>query len=77
VTLSWIASTSPSIVGYNIYRGTQKGGPYPTKLTETPQTGTSFVDDTVQSGTTYFYVATAVNSNSESTYSNEVMAKIL
>jgi hypothetical protein len=28
VTLSWNRSTSSSVVGYNVYRGTVSGGPY-------------------------------------------------
>jgi Abnormal spindle-like microcephaly-assoc'd, ASPM-SPD-2-Hydin len=76
VSLSWSADTS-SVVGYNIYRGTVSGGPYPTRLTSSPQPDTTFVDNTVQSSSTYFYVATAVDSDSiESTYSNQAKAVI-
>lgn len=72
VDLSWEASSSPSLLGYNLYRGTVSGGPYPSKLNSTPQPGTSFVDSTVNSGTTYYYVATSVDGNSESSYSNQL-----
>jgi hypothetical protein len=76
VSLSWNPSTS-SVVGYNVYRGTVSGGPYPTKLTSSPQNDTSFVDSSVQGSTTYFYVATAVDSDSvESVYSNQAQAVI-
>src|SRR5262249_46245845 len=75
VSLSWAASTS-SVVGYNVYRGTQSGGPY-TKVNGSVRTATNYADNTVQSGKVYFYVATAVDSNSaESTYSGEVAASI-
>ena len=75
VSLSWNPSTSP-VVGYNVYRGTISGGPY-SKLNSTPQPARSFTDVTVQSGATYFYVATAQDSNLvESSYSNEAMALI-
>jgi Abnormal spindle-like microcephaly-assoc'd, ASPM-SPD-2-Hydin len=75
VDLSWIASTSV-VVGYNVYRGTQSGGPY-TKVNSTVQPTTSFTDGTVAAGTTYYYVTTAVDSQSaESNYSNEVQAVI-
>jgi hypothetical protein len=75
VDLSWSASTSV-VVGYNIYRGTQTGGPY-AKLNSSLQPTTSFTDATVAAGTTYYYVATAVDSQSvESTYSNEVQAVV-
>jgi hypothetical protein len=76
VSLSWTASVS-SVVGYNVYRGTQPSGPYPLKVNSSPHTGTSFTDSTVQSGTTYYYVVTAVDANSvESDYSNEGTAVI-
>jgi len=77
VSLSWDASSTPSVVGYNIYRGTVPGGPYSTKLTSSPQNQTSFVDDTAKSSSTYYYVATAVDSDlAESTYSNQAKAVI-
>ena len=72
VDLSWDPSPS-SVIGYNIYRGTAPGGPYPLKLNSSPQPGTSFSDNTVLSGTTYYYVATSVDTNSvESSYSNQL-----
>jgi hypothetical protein len=75
VDLSWNASTSV-VVGYNIYRGTQSGGPY-TKVNSAPEATISFTDGTVTSGTTYYYVTTAVDSQSvESPYSNEVQAVV-
>jgi fibronectin type 3 domain-containing protein len=50
------------------------GGPY-LKLTATPTAGTSYVDSSVQSGRTYYYVVTALDStNQESTYSSEIAA---
>lgn len=75
VTLSWSASTS-SVQGYNIYRSTVSGGPY-TKLNSSLQPSTTYTDSTVQSSTTYFYVATAVDSSSnESGFSNETSAAV-
>jgi Abnormal spindle-like microcephaly-assoc'd, ASPM-SPD-2-Hydin len=72
VDLSWDPSAS-AVVGYNIYRGTTSGGPYPTKLNSTPQLGTSFVDNTVNPTTTYYYVATSLDANSlESSFSNQL-----
>ena len=75
VALSWDASTS-AVIGYNVYRGTQSGGPYQ-KLTSSLQPDTSYTDSTVLSSTTYYYVATAVDSNhAESAYSNQAQAAI-
>lgn len=70
VCLSWAASTS-TVVGYNVYRGTISGGPY-SKLTTTLTANLFFLDTTAAVSTQYFYVATAVDSNSnESGYSNQ------
>ncbi len=75
VELSWIASTSP-VVGYNVYRGIQSGGPY-TKINSSLVAGNIYSDGTVQNGQTYYYVATAVNSQGdESVFSNETQAAI-
>jgi fibronectin type 3 domain-containing protein len=76
VTLSWTASTSTNVVGYYVYRGTVAGGPF-TKVTSSPVPGTSYTDNAVQSGLTYFYVATAVDSGgNESGNSNQAQAVI-
>ncbi len=75
VSLNWDPSTS-LVAGYNIYRGTQSGGPY-TKLNSSLLAATDFSDSGVQSGTTYFYVSTAVDGNSlESSFSNEASADV-
>ena len=76
VNLSWDASTSPNIVGYNVYRGANANGPY-TKINSTLDPNTSYSDNTVQAGQTYYYVTTAVdNLGLESVYSNQTEAVI-
>jgi hypothetical protein len=73
--LSWTASTSV-VTGYNVYRGTVSGGAY-AKLNSSLIALTIYTDNSVLSGQTYFYVATAVDaSNVESAYSNEISAAI-
>jgi len=75
VALNWTASTS-SVTGYNVYSGTSSGGPY-TKLTSSPVASTSYTDNSVQQGKTYYYVVTSVNSdNEESAYSAQVSAVV-
>ncbi len=75
VTLAWTASTS-TVVGYNVYRGTTSGGPY-VKINTSLITTLTYTDTTVQSGTTYYYVATSVDSvGDESLDSGEVSALI-
>src|SRR5271170_3944864 len=61
VTLKWDASKSAQIAGYNVYRGTDNGGPYSLLLNNQPVTALTFVDDTVLSGQVYYYVVTAVS----------------
>jgi hypothetical protein len=74
VALSWDPSTS-GVVGYNVYRGSKTGGPY-SKITSM-NADTSFVDNSVQSGQTYFYVTTAVDgAGRESANSNQTQAAI-
>ena len=74
VDLTWDASSGA--VGYNIYRGTVSGGPY-TMINASLDSTTAYTDSTVVSGQTYYYVATAVNSESEeSGYSNLAQAVI-
>lgn len=76
VTLLWDPSRS-QVIGYNVYRGTTPGGPYPLKLTSAPQSTADFVDNSVAGGNTYYYVATSVDMNSvESIYSNQIAATI-
>lgn len=76
VDLSWNAGLSQDVIGYNVYRGNVSGGPY-TKINPTLDPDLNYADAFVFSGNTYYYVATAVNSNNEeSTYSNEVQAVI-
>jgi hypothetical protein len=76
VALSWNASTSSNVVGYNIYRGSISGGPY-SKMNSAVIPSTNDTDTTVLSGQTYYYVVTAVDSAAnESSYSNEVQAVI-
>jgi Domain of unknown function (DUF4082)/Abnormal spindle-like microcephaly-assoc'd, ASPM-SPD-2-Hydin len=75
VTLSWIPSTSV-VSGYSVYRGTQKGGPY-TKITSSLVAGSTYDDASVQSGSTYHYVVSAVASDGvQSVFSSETSATI-
>jgi fibronectin type 3 domain-containing protein len=74
IALSWTASQSPGTAGYNIYRSTVHGGPY-TKANSSVDPNTSYNDQAVQDGHTYYYVTTAVDGQGrESGYSNEASA---
>jgi Domain of unknown function (DUF4082) len=76
VSLSWTASTSQNIRGYNVYRADVAGGNY-ARLTASPVSATGYIDNNVASGRTYYYVATAVdNNNLESAHSNQATAPV-
>ena len=76
VDLSWNASTSTAVTGYNVYRATSATGSY-TRINSMLNASTSFSDSTVQSGGTYYYATTAVDSSgAESTYSNQAQVAI-
>ena len=76
VSLNWVASSSPNVIGYNIYRGASSTGPF-SKINSSLIGGTSYSDGSVQAGQTYYYVATAVNSSGqESSYSTSITAVI-
>jgi hypothetical protein len=75
VSLTWNPSTSP-VAGYNVYRSTVSGSGY-SKISSGLVGSWNYTDSTVQSGQTYFYVTTAVDSSGlESNFSNEAQANI-
>ena len=74
VSLSWNASSSPNIAGYNVYRApyTTACGIY-SKINGSLNTETAYVDSSLADHMNYCYATTAVNSsNEESGYSNIV-----
>ena len=72
IALTWTASVSnPDL--YNVYRGTQSGGPYSLIGYVTAPTVT-YSDTSYTPGVTEYYVVTAVLSGQESSYSNETSA---
>jgi hypothetical protein len=76
VSLSWTASTSPNISGYNVYRRTGTTGSY-AKINSSLDALTSYSDSNVADGQTYYYETTAVNSSGvESAASAAVQAVI-
>jgi hypothetical protein len=75
VLLNWAPSTS-TVSGYNVYRSTVNGSGY-TKLNSSMMASLSYSDTSVTSGTTYFYVATSVDSGGdESANSNQATAVV-
>lgn len=65
VVLSWAASKSPNVVGYNIYRSnTGANGKYE-QINRGLDGITSYTDTSVLDGATYYYETTAMNSSDE------------
>jgi hypothetical protein len=76
VSLSWTASASPDVAGYNVYRRTGSSGRF-VQINSSLDALTTYNDDTVASGQTYYYETTAVNdSGQESAPSASVLAVI-
>jgi hypothetical protein len=75
VSLSWNPSPS-AVVGYNVYRGNQSGGPY-TQIDASVVATTVFSDSSVAAGKNYWYVVTSVAAGgAESAHSNEIKVTI-
>jgi fibronectin type 3 domain-containing protein len=72
VSLMW--NTAPTATSYTLKRGTQSGGPYTPVPGATNIAGTSFTDNGVTNGITYFYVVSASNAGGEGPSSGEVPA---
>jgi fibronectin type 3 domain-containing protein len=70
-TLSWDAS-EPDLKGYKIYLATASGE-YGAPIATVPIDITNYTVTGLETGTTYFFVVTAYDSNgTESSFSNEV-----
>ena len=78
VILTWTASTTSGVAGYNVYRGTTSGGESVTPLDPTPIAGTAFTDANVVAGQIYYYLVTAVaaDGTEQSPGSSEVSATV-
>jgi hypothetical protein len=75
VDLTWNPSAS-GVNGYNIYRSGTSGGPY-SQINTSLDSSTSYIDNTVVAGSTYYYVTTSVDASGvESVNSNQVKAVI-
>jgi hypothetical protein len=78
VCLTWVASTTSTVTGYNVYRATTAGGEnYATPLNSAPVTTLFYSDITDVVGTSYFYTVVAIGSGGAlSVPSSEVSALI-
>ncbi|OGW15433.1 MAG: hypothetical protein A3G93_13350 [Nitrospinae bacterium RIFCSPLOWO2_12_FULL_45_22] len=77
VNLSWKANTESDLAGYNLYREIDPTGNYTTKINQELIKTTSYTDEAVDQGNTYWYKITAVDlSGNESNKSAAVSAKV-
>jgi hypothetical protein len=78
VVLTWTASGSSGVMGYNVYRGTTSGGESSTALNSTPTNGSTYTDTNVTAGASYYYVVKAVASDgvTQSASSNEASTTV-
>ena len=63
VQLTWTASPTPNVIGYNIRRGTRSGAEGTTPINLYPLSSVAYVDLGLDAGTTVYYTATSVLSN--------------
>ena len=74
VSISWTPSTSAGVTSYNVYRSSVSGGPY---AVVGNASSSSFTDNTVKAGATYFYVVTSLNASQiESVVSSETKVTV-
>ena len=69
VRLNWTQGTGET--GFEVYRGTTKGGPYQL-LAITAANATTYTDATLATNTTYYFVVRAVGATGAAAKSNEV-----
>jgi fibronectin type 3 domain-containing protein len=76
VLLSWAASFSPNVAGYNVYRSIRTRGPF-VRLNHDLVPGTTYTDSSVQPGRRYYYRVKAVNDTGvESASSTAAVANV-
>jgi len=80
VDLSWDASTSSDVIGYNVYRAaystsTNSCGSY-LKINSALITTTAYTDAAVTDGDAYCYAATAVNSSEEESGHSNIVSDV-
>jgi hypothetical protein len=72
VVLDWNDNNESDLAGYNVYRSTTSGSGY-SKMNSSILTSSDYNDSSIVSETAYYYVVTAVDTNSsETVYSDEV-----
>ncbi|QDU66039.1 endonuclease [Engelhardtia mirabilis] len=71
VKLTWTGSLDPGVTGYGVYRSSFSGFGY-VPLPGSPVTSPTYLDTGASSGTTAYYVVTAIDGSGESDFSTEL-----
>src|SRR5438552_1767980 len=74
LSVFWSANPEPDVAGYLLYRSTDPKGPW-TKLTPTLYTKTTFTDENVEPGKTYYYYLEAVDTSGNVSPKSEIVAE--
>ena len=74
ISLFWSPNPEPDVAGYNLYRSTDPKGPW-TKLTPTLYSKTTFTDENVESGKTYYYYLEAVDTSGNVSPKSEIVSE--
>ena len=77
ISLFWTANSEPDVAGYYVYRSTDPNQPLNTwlKLTPNPQVRTTFRDQNVEAGKTYYYYVTAVDNAANESKPSQVVSQ--
>ena len=77
ISMFWPANPEPDVAGYYLYRSTDPNLSKEkwTKLTPTLHTKTTFTDENVEAGKTYYYYVTAVDNAGNVSPPSEVVSE--
>jgi hypothetical protein len=77
LSIFWVANSEPDLAGYYLYRSTDPNLPRDkwTKLTPALYTKTTFTDENVESGKTYYYYVVALDKAGNTSASSEVVSE--
>ena len=77
LSVFWLANSEPDLAGYLVYRSTDPNLPKDkwTKLTPTLSTKTTFTDENVETGKTYYYYVVAVDTAGNPSPRSEVASE--
>jgi hypothetical protein len=77
LSIFWVANSEPDLAGYYLYRSTDPNQPKDkwTRLTPNLYTKTTFADENVEAGKTYYYYVVAVDNAGNTSPLSEVVSE--